>query len=312
MEQKAKFVVRIAVLALVLLTLPVWSQDEEEKPGLTAPIVKIGTPAGKKELAKVHVGLRFQGGLGYLGCGDVNSGLAGLLDVWTYGLFPPGAIRTGEYKPVHAGFNGGADVLLYFQPRWGLILGAEYLQSSRTSEVKFNIGSDNTYFTFAPRVSAIPLKLGLFADLPLGEKLNLFLQGGAGYYLGRFHYELSFASVDNWRSIVADTEAKNIGCHGGAALELKLSKKLFLFVEALGRYARLSGFSGTAIATSPDEPAITNRVIIYFAHVNMPEGRFHFLYPTSTFPDDPSYSEVREAVVDFSGFSARAGLRIRF
>jgi len=308
MQRRTKLIIPIMILTLVSLNIKVWGGSVEKKP---VP-VKTKTEPAKSVHKGLGIGLRLYGGLGYIGGGDINPGVAGSLDLWGAVIFPPGAIRTGVYKPLHAGFNGGFDILVYLQSNWGITLGIDYLKASRTSEARFDFGSEYSVFTITPQVSAIPLKLGLFLEKPLGTKMNLALYGGAAYYLARFKYDLSFASIGYWSSITADTSAGGIGFNGGAALELELSKKLFFFIEALGRYARISGFTGTQTTKDSDSPGSSNPSTIYFLNANTSQGRFHMLIPGKEFPDDPDFSEVREAVIDFSGFSTRAGLRIKF
>jgi hypothetical protein len=298
---------------VIFFSLPDWGQNKDKKPAPKLP-VKVEAAPVKPARKGLGIGLRLYGGLGYITGGDVNPGLSGSLDLWQAVIFPPDTIKTGGYKPLHAGINGGCDILLYLQSHWGIALGIDYLKIARTSETKFSDPGGDGYivFSYLPNVSAIPLKLGLFFDKPLGRKVNLFLHGGGAYYPVRFHYELRMASPDGWSTLTAETTAGCVGFQVGAALEISLSKKLFFFIEAIGRYARVDGFSGMAIDEYSDEPSESNSVTIYFVNANAPEGRFPMLFPMKEFPDDPKYSDVREAVVDFSGFSARAGLRIKF
>lgn len=297
------------IITLLSLNGAVWGGTVEKKP---KPPVKSKIEPARPARKGLGVGLSLYGGLGYIGGGDINPGMAGSLDLWGAVIFPSGAIRTGVYKPLHAGFNGGFDILVYLQSNWGITLGVDYLTASRSSETQFDFGSEYTVFTITPQVSAVPLKLGLFVEKPLGTKMNLVLHGGAAYYLARFKYDLFFASPGYWSSLIADTSAEGIGFHGGAALELEFSRKLFFFIEALGRYARISGFTGTQTTKDSYAPSSTSPSTIYFLNANTSKGRFHMLIPGKEFPDDPDFSEVREAVIDFSGFSARAGLRIKF
>jgi hypothetical protein len=311
MKRTVRSSVLIGILIFTFLSLPARNRSEDKKPAPKPP-VKVEVLPTKPAHERLGIGLRLYGGLGYIGGGDINPGLSGSLDLWGAFIFPGSTIRTGGYKPVHAGFNGGVDILVFLQANWGISLGVDYLKASRTSEIQFSYGVEYTVFTTSPQVSAIPLKLGLFVEKPLGKKINLVLHGGGAYYLARFRYELSLSSPGDWGTITAATSANSIGFHGGAAIELEFSKNLFFFMEALGRYARIKGFTGTETIEGDSDPSESAPATIYFLNANSDKGRFHMLIPAKEFPDNPDYSEVREAVVDFSGFSARAGLRIKF
>jgi hypothetical protein len=93
-------------------------------------------------------------------------------------------------------------------------------------------------------------------------------------------------------------------------MELALSPSLSLALDVLGRYASAGGFGGTAESSSG--PTKTGGKL-YYMDVTVPGlGVFPFINYENSLPADISLSNVREAKLDLSGFSARLGFIFHF
>jgi len=92
-------------------------------------------------------------------------------------------------------------------------------------------------------------------------------------------------------------------------LEFKITPKMAFILEGQGRYAKISGFEGTYEYTSSSGSwnAKGEGTLYYMLY----DEKWPYLYICREKPGAP-YTNVREARVDFSGFTIRSGLKIRF
>jgi hypothetical protein len=196
-------------------------------------------------------------------------------------------------------------------------------------------------------VSAIPLRLTLYYTVPAG-KLDFFVYGGVGFYLGSlkhtysmnelFNYE-DFSSVylDEKYEVTAtaegtETSKKNaLGFHGGVGLELKLGRNMGLAVEAFGRFVNFAGWNGTLDeldktrtrsylegqgwyddSTTTDKFSETGQ-LWYYEYLD-PDLNKKYAY-MQTFESDPTsdgISAVRAAKINLNSFGIRVSFKIYF
>jgi len=313
MGRKITIIVFSLVLALFFLTLPGWGQEKEQKPGIKTPVERMETPkATKPAKSGFGIGLRLYGGWNYLDSGDLNPGISGYLDGQSYGATIHGWTYSGDYNSLHGGLNGGLDLLLHFGRHFSLVIGTEYFQAASDSERVFTKGTEQLSLGFHPEMRALPIKLGLMASLPLGKSLNVYLQGGIGYYWTQLLYQWDQRETPDWVNWDIDVQAGAIGYHADLGLELKLARKLFFFLEAQGRLVEVDGYSGPMTVTGSSGSPYTVDCRLYYFKISSPVGPFEMFWPDYETPAIPGISELREAEIDFSGVSARAGVRIRF
>ncbi len=285
-------------------------------------------------LAAGRVSLRLYGGLNYLNADDVNHGTRAFFD-WgrTYLAPPPGGTIEGGYEPIHWGYEFGGDIIFELSPRLGIGIGAGYLKNSRNPPTYPGMmlihddpqgGGLIKHFYAGTTLSTIPLRLGLFLTLPLKGNLNFTANAGVSCYLSA-RYQAFWFVVEDVPGLLEDpsqsfstsTDIKKapIGFHGGLGVEYKLLAKAALFLEAQGRYARLHGFEGTSNWEQGMWgglfPPLSETGKLYYESVPTVPGSPRWIMVQSAPPAGPEGSP-RQAAVDFSGVSIRAGVRIRF
>jgi len=311
--KKNRLLVLAALVALVFINLPAWAGDgEEEMPGIKAPVQKVETAKDTPKKKKIGFGLRLNGGMSFLDGGDL-AGTKGIIDFYEYiaeaeGL-PFVTDSDGDFTRC---LEGGVDLLVYLGQRFGVSLGASYLSGSQKH--RLNIASPDGLVTFGfdPEIEAIPVNVGLFYMLPLGNRFNLVVEAGGGYAFSRLLFNEQIQHDDIIQTLRSEGKAGGISGFVRLALEAKISRGLFFFVEALGRYAKISGFEGSidllmngAIVESADGS-------FYSYDVSFPDWTIRVVDFETEPPSGSGYSNVRETEIDFSGVSARAGIRIRF
>jgi opacity protein-like surface antigen len=186
-------------------------------------------------------GLRLFGGLGTFSPQDINQSTKGWTDQHAGFFTSSGYSRSGEVKPVNMSREGGADLLIYFTPRIALGIGAGYVQGKHASEVFLTKGTDEIKITSQPALSATPIRLGLFFEIPAAG-MNIYLNLGADYYLAKYTWDWNFPGM--WELNHSAT-ANGLGFHGGIGFEIMISNNVALFLEGTGRSAKIKGFEGT-------------------------------------------------------------------
>ena len=282
-------------------------------------------------LATVKISLKLQGGLAYLQAGDVNPGTQAFFD-WgkTYFAPPPGGKIEGGYTALHWGYEFGGDIIFELSPKIGIGIGAGYLQMSRDAPpFMMEIYDDPLEGTFkefnvGTKLSAIPIRASLFLSLPVSKKIDITANAGISYYLQpEYHADWHVFLVNTiWTgpisrlSTTAEKKTAAIGLQGGVGVEGKFTQTMGLFIEAQGRYAKFRGFSGTSNSV-PDEfnggilPSFSETGKLYYNSVPLIPNAPRLIMVQSAPPAGPG-GQPRLAVVDFSGVSLQAGVRIRF
>jgi opacity protein-like surface antigen len=261
------------------------------------------------------VGFKFFGGYSSMNGGDINEGLKGFVDLYKAEAAASGVITHGDYNAFHGGLYGGGDLIIYFTPIVGIGIGASYIQAQSSSEITFISPLGSSAMKVKPQVTAIPIRAGLYFAVPLGSLINLTLNAGAEYYLAKVKYSVRFDSTGGWDQTEMDVDSRGkIGFCGGIGLEIKIHPNLSILLEGRGRYARLDGFEGKETDTSSSWAPSTEDGKLWYIKLNF--GLFG-QYPVIGLdqdppPADPMYQDVRSARLDINGFSALAGIMLRF
>lgn len=273
-------------------------------------------------LAESRISFRLQGNWTYVSGGDVNPGTQD----WLYYSKEGWAFWRGGYRAVHTGYEFGGDVIYALTPRIGISIGGGYLRVSRASSMFFDRGVPSLWTGGAganPRLSAVPIRVGMHLTMPLSRKVNFLAEGGVCYYFNaRYSDELEEATylidmgLSSSTRITTSAEAKGVplGLHGGLGFEYRLLPNLFLSLSALGRYARFRTWEGSSEFEFFDRvegwTTFSEQGILYYELVpDLP-------YPPRliTAQSSPSMTigpEPRKAVIDFSSVSLQFGIRIR-
>jgi len=263
--------------------------------------------------------LRLYGGLSRVEAGDINEGLDGYFEIfelyraWGFGT------TTGGYTPLRDGYNAGADLVLQISRGIGIGIGAGYLHVTESSLLTFSLGAENYKVSGAPTLTAVPIRLGLFFTVPLGKRLNLTADVGADAYAAlkldapsRIDYPDGEAG-EQTLSASGGSPFDYLGFHGSLGFEFLVSRNTGIFVEALGRYARLKNFERATRSSKTSGSSEVTEGGLYLATYTATDGQHWSAFTVEETPPvsgTPSivYSEPK---VDLSGFSLQAGLRIR-
>ncbi len=245
-------------------------------------------------------GIKLTGGINYLEVGDPNASLKGFADLMNDLAIFWGVTGEGEIEQIRNGLDLEGDVIFYLSPRLGISLGSGYIYGNKAKDSNKVILSGQTY-AYGMKMSAIPVRLGVYYSLPMSSRIRIFLNGGAGYYFARWS-----ESID-WMAFTMDQEAKasSIGFHGGLGFEFKLVSHFVLVLEGQGRYVKIGEFKGKTLD-------FIEGTLYYYETPSAVNW-----YPKVGIVDIDGFMpggarNLRKAKVDFSGFTVRAGIKISF
>jgi opacity protein-like surface antigen len=286
--------------------------------------------------AQKRFSFKVTGGYGTMSIGDINVLQENLENTYNEWASLPDASKEGEFKKLNTGFEYEGELTISLNEHFGIGIGAGYIQRKEASEVAFELDSGDLYlyydFSYRPKLSAIPIKLSVYYYLPIIPRMNLFLNGGIGYYFGKLNYRRHWESQQLYEGYEYyelgykyDIDAKDngIGFHGGFGLEYNVKKNLAFFVEGVGRSIKLSAWEGDEIRFTgitfengkKEETTTTNSGILWYYEVYSEIDPGNISYVLKTQEEKPRSSRfvnIRKAEGNFSGISLRIGFRVKF
>lgn len=243
-------------------------------------------------------------------------------------------LKKGELKKIETGSNSEVELSFDITSRFGMYFSTGYVYARKASSSGFEVyprprflDVDFVDFTFSPTISirVIPLKLGLYYNIPFSSKARLFINGGGGYYLTKtiFYWEQreiwkredGSLAADFKEMVEWDLSSKVIGFHGGIGFEYTVAKNFALVFEVQGRSARIKKLEGTEILVGDGYSESFYGSVYYFEKKDIITEKYYSLvgfykeYPD--FLPSPRYRNIRESELDLSGYSFKIGLRIR-
>lgn len=279
-----------------------------------AAILAIGTLLFPALSSGSNLYLRLSSGLGWLKADELNFCLTAWKEGWRLQAeVDPGLnLESEAIRSLHIGTDFEAELLLSFSRWLALGVSAGYAYASLDEEnTLLSILQEGTLYDQArpTKVSAYPVYLSVFLSLPLGRKISAYLRGGVGTVFARYVVREANkkAEVSRFTYTAYDNATASRGCYlGSLGLSYAVDPSLGFFVEATARQAKISGFEAA------DEFGGRSRLYTYEEY--RPEIDFWQLriglHPEE--PSGPGVREVREATVDFGGYSAKIGIFLRF
>jgi len=290
-----KAVLLLPMLGLLLICLPGRAQEEEEE-----------------EFKGVGIHLKLRGAWVTFSGGDIDKGTAGIYDQQVAEITSVG-FELGENgkKPFRTGYELTGDIVYHFTPSIGIGVGGGLVRAHQQSSLLFH-WPDSPYeyrLMSLPEIKILSLRLGLFYVIPLNRLLTICLSAGPEYYFADYKYGGNLTTPYSASSLTHRAKARQLGVQGSLGLEIRMNRRLAFVIEALGRYAKISGFEGkeeTYEWSGGHSSTVDEQGIIFFI-----EGEE---YPRLDIPSAgaPGGQGGRKAVFDLSGVSLQAGLNFKF
>ena len=269
-------------------------------------------------------GFRISGGLSFPRVGDLNRVLGKEIESY---YFPSGTSVDGEIVKIQKAVDIDAEILIHITPHFGLTLGSGYI-SARNPKNKSSFTATYSGSSVVIKdemiMSSVPLRLGLFYSFPITSFFRIYLTSGLGFYFARCsEYEsYEIPAYNNYIIEKWEASGSGLGFHGGLGFEIDVTRNFGFVLEANGRYARIDGLSGTY---DHDARGIMKMYIngldpqeegdlYYFEYIAFTPELLPELMIRNSKPGNPyvTVENVRLAIVDFSGFSLKFGMKFSF
>ena len=262
----------------------------------------------------LDIQLRLSSGLWQMNLGEVNAALVGWRDglKQTADVDPNMQFVSGDGGRLRLGVDFEAELVLSFS-RWiklGLSAGYGYGSLDEKATL-LTIEQAGTLFERArpTKVSAFPFLVSGYFNLPLGRKFNVYLRAGVGAIQARYVSREAQKKVADTRFTYPaydNAKASRLTYLGGLGLSYSFDQSLGFFIEAAARSARVDGLTG--------ENRLEQKGILYSYEEYLPQAGFWrpTMHVLPEEPDGGNVRNVREAVVDFSGYSIKIGLLLKF
>jgi hypothetical protein len=210
-----------------------------------------------------------------------------------------------------------AELILSFGRHLGIGLGAGYFGAKKDSPMIGRFNSDTQEFKYKPKLSVVPVFVNVHYQVAILPKLDLDIFAGASFYSVKFNFDQDVKSdiLSAESSSRFESNPTAFGCQGGLGLSFEVTPGVSLIADACFRLAKTHELKGnwtyhysSSYGYSYD---YSGPAYLWYYFENYGSG-----YPTiqvsSQDPTEPDYTDVRKAVLNLSGFSAVAGIKISF
>ena len=289
--------------------VPKPAEERKEEPRLIPPPVR---PASAQTPEEDRLAVTFWVGGRYAAIGDLNDGAKGLAQYYEARLAAAGE---GDVKALHFGYLLGAEARLPLAFGFYLSFGAEYGSGKSASSVIYKEGTQEVSLTTKPRVRAIPLSLALvYYPLPA-----LYLKAGVEYTVARCGYSYRLTELDpdsmteSWQEWTGEANSSGFGYLVGLGYDWSLSSALCLAAEVAYRHSRLGDFGGEDVYKESSAYESVEKGKLYYIRVDTGTAEVvPLVFIREKRPTEAGVIDVRKVELDFSGFSLKLGIKVRF
>jgi len=283
-------------------------KEESVKPKVKKPETQKLQPEQTTPVEQVikRFGFRFAVGSSYVVGGQLNEGAKGLADFYRETL---GLSGTYKVRPLHLSYLASTEVFFPLNNNFSIGVGLDYYRGELESVVKFDRTDFADYYSAKPRVDAIPISVYI-ASHPAPF---LSLKIGIEYYFARANYYYRYQTEGFWQEWSGKAKAQGIGFLVGVGYEYEIAPFAKLFVEAVGHYAKIEGFKGTDNYRDSTSYSYSESGPLFFykSQVGL-DKTVPLLYIRERKPGEAWVVDVKEALIDFSGVTLKAGIKFWF
>jgi len=278
-----------------------------------------GIGIGQAQDSTKGFSLKITGGYGTMAVGDFNTVVEDLDSLYTYTVSLMGYTKDGALKKLNYGIELEGEIIMKLPGNFGLGIGTGYYLRSKNSEFSIeDVAFGEVNVSIQPEFTAIPITLTFYYFLPSKSLVNLYLNGGVGYYFGKsiftLRQDLEFVGFPpEWIEGRLEAKDQGFGFHGGVGLEFNVISKVAFFIEGNGIYCKLKSWEGDAITEDSFGFSDEDSGTVWYYEDDMGLDRLYAQFIISEDkPDWGGISNVRKLEWNLSGLSLRVGIRIKF
>jgi len=207
------------------------------------------------------------------------------------------------------------DVIVYLMPQFGISIGSGYICGKKgkdTNTMTITWPAATTTHTHDTKISAFPVKIGLNYFFPISLKARIVLNGGAGYYFAKLTEIHRWEENGYWNTFKQEAKASGLGFHGGIGFEYDLAQNIAFVIEGQGRHAKIGGFEGDWEGEDSTGWSLSRKGPLTYYEWQLLGNWYPEVWVRDEGPSGSVFRGAREAEVDFSGFTVRAGIKLKF
>jgi hypothetical protein len=276
---------------------------DELRPVKVPPQIQESPPPAP-EYSKFRIS--FSGGMTYMLGGDLNEGAIGLGDYYAASL---GESKSGMVSPVRTGYIFEVEMNISLSAKVLLNLGGAFLSGKKESRIEYPEGTYVEVYTTRPQIRSLPARLSIsFYPNPA-----FYIKLGGEYHFAKCSYFYRYEEADFWQEWKGDANGQGLGVFGGLGIEANPTGNVRFFLETLGRYCKITDFSGMDEYKDSTGSQSTENGTLYIYQGHITEGEsYPLLYIRERTPSEAGVSDAKAATIDLSGFEVRVGIRFKF
>ncbi len=284
---------------------PVLEKPEERKVLQVIPPTPV-VPPPQPERRPEHFSLSLWWGARYAEVGDLNAGAEGLAQYYETAV---GGEAKGDVKALHLGYVAGGELRLPLGSGFYFAAGADYFSGDVSSTVTFGPQESQKKYIATLGIQAIPVSLSiLFCPIRFFS-----LRAGLEYTLARCTYLYRYEESDSWQKWKGRASSGVLGYHFGVGIDWGIFSHVSLVAEAIYRRSRIKGFDGDGVyQESGGYEADVKGKLYFFQQATTGDESVALLFLREKLPTEPGVFDVREAELNLTGLTLRAGLKITF
>jgi hypothetical protein len=188
-------------------------------------------------------------------------------------------------------------------------LGGAYFSGKKESSIEYPERTYVEVYTTRPQIRTIPARLSIsFYPNPA-----FYIKLGGEYHFAKCSYFYRYEEADFWQEWKGNANGQGIGYFGGIGIEANPSGNVRFFLETLGRYCKITDFSGTDEYNDSTGSQSTENGILYIYQGQVTAGESHpLLFVRDKTPSEAGVSDAKAATINLSGFEVRVGIRFKF
>ena len=246
-------------------------------------------------------------GLSYSAIGDLNNGTEGLADLYAYQL---GAAADQGAGTLHSAFQFGGEFIFPLARQFYVCAGLDYYAGTSATVISYPQGLGAATLNVTPEFRAIPVKIGLvFYPMEF-----VYFKLGAAYTFARAAYTYRFSQGSFWQNWTGEATGGALGFFGAVGVDLRITGTFAVIIEAAGQSLSVSGLSGSGTFqdSTLSAPVTETGKLYSYDGQSTPVNSFPLVFLRDKTPSEGGVANAREAVLDLSGLSIKAGIKITF
>lgn len=271
-----------------------------------------GAEKAFSEIAEHKLGFKLTGGWTYLVVGDLNAHNTDWNATRRRTVEAASGVVISENQELHWGGEISGDFFYYLSPGFALSVGTGYTFGKKADSAETRTGGITGLNTMDTNVSAVPIRAGGTWFIPVSKRARISLSAGLGFYFAKFDRYYRRESGDGyWINSDFTGKGEGVGFDGGVGFEYSISNKVAIVIEGYGRYARISGIEGTRARNDSNGWSDSIEGSYYGLEREREPNIWSRVFNIATEPPGGEGTRnVRDGVIDFSGFSLRIGLKL--